>query len=146
MAGTTGLEPATSAVTGQRSNQLSYVPESGKQLGRKPPEPMISSVPGNRFAASSVSASHGAQLETGNHSNILSLSEVERTVQGWTHDICPAFRPVTLAERCYWERCAGLTIMVSCISMRPDPVSSFSFSIKVSILSWVSMNSIFNGR
>ena len=28
MAGTTGLEPATSAVTGQRSNQLSYVPKS----------------------------------------------------------------------------------------------------------------------
>ena len=28
MAGTTGLEPATSAVTGQRSNQLSYVPSS----------------------------------------------------------------------------------------------------------------------
>ncbi len=28
MAGTTGLEPATSAVTGQRSNQLSYVPYS----------------------------------------------------------------------------------------------------------------------
>ena len=28
MAGTTGLEPATSAVTGQRSNQLSYVPTS----------------------------------------------------------------------------------------------------------------------
>ena len=28
MAGTTGLEPATSAVTGQRSNQLNYVPHA----------------------------------------------------------------------------------------------------------------------
>jgi hypothetical protein len=28
MAGTTGLEPAASAVTGQRSNQLNYVPAS----------------------------------------------------------------------------------------------------------------------
>jgi hypothetical protein len=28
MAGTTGLEPATSAVTGQHSNQLNYVPTS----------------------------------------------------------------------------------------------------------------------
>src|SRR6478672_8560315 len=28
MAGTTGLEPAASAVTGQRSNQLNYVPGS----------------------------------------------------------------------------------------------------------------------
>ena len=27
MAGTTGLEPAASAVTGQRSNQLNYVPQ-----------------------------------------------------------------------------------------------------------------------
>ena len=29
MAGTTGLEPAASAVTGQRSNQLNYVPAEG---------------------------------------------------------------------------------------------------------------------
>ena len=28
MAGTTGLEPAASAVTGQRSNQLNYVPKA----------------------------------------------------------------------------------------------------------------------
>ncbi len=34
MAGTTGLEPATSDVTGRRSNQLNYVPASL----RKPPE------------------------------------------------------------------------------------------------------------
>jgi hypothetical protein len=32
MAGTTGLEPATSAVTGQRSNQLSYVPSAISRL------------------------------------------------------------------------------------------------------------------
>ena len=29
LAGTTGLEPAASAVTGQRSNQLNYVPAVG---------------------------------------------------------------------------------------------------------------------
>ena len=34
MAGTTGLEPATSAVTGQRSNQLSYVPKYVVRLGK----------------------------------------------------------------------------------------------------------------
>jgi hypothetical protein len=32
LAGTTGLEPATSAVTGQRSNQLNYVPRDTKQI------------------------------------------------------------------------------------------------------------------
>ncbi len=33
MAGVTGLEPATSAVTGQRSNQLSYTPICFISLG-----------------------------------------------------------------------------------------------------------------
>jgi hypothetical protein len=32
MAGTTGLEPATSAVTGQRSNQLNYVPSAKSKV------------------------------------------------------------------------------------------------------------------
>jgi hypothetical protein len=32
MAGTTRLELATSAVTGQRSNQLNYVPAEGKTV------------------------------------------------------------------------------------------------------------------
>lgn len=31
MAGAAGLEPVTSAVTGQRSNQLSYAPAKGSQ-------------------------------------------------------------------------------------------------------------------
>jgi hypothetical protein len=37
MAGTTGLEPAASAVTGQRSNQLNYVPtrQINKMLNRQ---------------------------------------------------------------------------------------------------------------
>jgi hypothetical protein len=33
MAGTTGLEPATSDVTGRRSNQLNYVPEVYNNVG-----------------------------------------------------------------------------------------------------------------
>ena len=37
VAGTTGLEPAASAVTGQRSNQLNYVPTlKNSGLGEKP--------------------------------------------------------------------------------------------------------------
>src|SRR5579884_3544907 len=34
-AGATGLEPATSGVTGRRSNQLSYAPFGGSQYGRE---------------------------------------------------------------------------------------------------------------
>jgi len=35
MAGVTGLEPATSGVTGRRSNQLSYTPEAAASRGRR---------------------------------------------------------------------------------------------------------------
>jgi hypothetical protein len=37
MTGATGLEPATSAVTGQRSNQLSYAPSSCLEGGWRTP-------------------------------------------------------------------------------------------------------------
>jgi hypothetical protein len=40
MAGTTGLEPATSAVTGQHSNQLNYVPTCSSATTL---EPMLNS-------------------------------------------------------------------------------------------------------
>ena len=36
MAGVAGLEPVTSAVTGQRSNQLSYTPAPGEEKVRNP--------------------------------------------------------------------------------------------------------------
>ena len=36
MAGAAGLEPVTSAVTGQRSNQLSYAPAIGSRTVREP--------------------------------------------------------------------------------------------------------------
>ncbi len=42
MAGTTGLEPATSAVTGQRSNQLNYVPFLPGLSGIAPDRPETS--------------------------------------------------------------------------------------------------------
>lgn len=35
MAGVAGLEPVTSAVTGQRSNQLSYTPAKGRGKVKK---------------------------------------------------------------------------------------------------------------
>ncbi len=35
MAGVAGLEPVTSAVTGQRSNQLSYTPAKGTEKIKK---------------------------------------------------------------------------------------------------------------
>ena len=38
MAGAAGLEPVTSAVTGQRSNQLSYAPAAGERESRKCPK------------------------------------------------------------------------------------------------------------
>jgi hypothetical protein len=40
MAGVAGLEPVTSAVTGQRSNQLSYTPAKGRRTLRKRPVPV----------------------------------------------------------------------------------------------------------
>ena len=49
MAGTTGLEPAASAVTGQRSNQLNYVPSLFSYRCWKPAY-LLAFLTFNRFA------------------------------------------------------------------------------------------------
>src|SRR5579863_3138082 len=56
MAGTTGLEPATSAVTGQRSNQLNYVPTPNMRArrGRR----MLSIQLTTRLSATSAGSKH----------------------------------------------------------------------------------------
>jgi hypothetical protein len=47
MAGATGLEPATSGVTGRRSNQLSYAPAALiRGVGYYPATPGVSSLAG----------------------------------------------------------------------------------------------------
>ena len=72
MAGTTGLEPAASAVTGQRSNQLNYVPNLFSYLYRKPAS-LVAFLRFNRFACiacfnpvepnSEVNGHHGHQAQ-----------------------------------------------------------------------------------
>ena len=54
MAGTTGLEPAASAVTGQRSNQLNYVPTLFSYRYWKPAY-LLAFLTFNRFACVALS-------------------------------------------------------------------------------------------
>ena len=65
LAGATGLEPATSGVTGRHSNQLSYAPAGGiparlaarrQELSERPCQVKDLSEPGHRKAPSSVEA------------------------------------------------------------------------------------------
>ena len=62
MAGVTGLEPATSGVTGQRSNQLSYTPEPHVQArqGHRTVQ-AIKSSGRKRIAAKFLPSSNDAQ-------------------------------------------------------------------------------------
>ena len=72
MAGTTGLEPAASAVTGQRSNQLNYVPSLFSYRYWKPAY-LLAFLTFNRFACialfnpvepnSEVNGHHGHQAK-----------------------------------------------------------------------------------
>jgi hypothetical protein len=71
MAGTTGLEPATSAVTGQRSNQLSYVPKivfsnlAGCHIESSASHLLLFSLVSYRFAGlDSISGHFGHQVDT----------------------------------------------------------------------------------
>ena len=73
MAGTTRLELATSAVTGQRSNQLNYVPNLFSYLYRKPGY-LLAFLRFNRFACvahfnpiepnTEVNGHHGRQAKS----------------------------------------------------------------------------------
>jgi hypothetical protein len=73
MAGTTGLEPAASAVTGQRSNQLNYVPSLFSYRYWKPAY-LLAFLTFNRFAYiaqfnpvepnSEVNGHHGHQIKS----------------------------------------------------------------------------------
>src|SRR6185437_3406981 len=76
MAGTTGLEPATSAVTGQRSNQLSYVPKLHDQLGLNPLELTYCSGPFPEFQGSTCGAA-GFSLRMRGARNRESRQQVE---------------------------------------------------------------------
>ena len=122
MAGTTGLEPATSAVTGQRSNQLSYVPRSffNNRDG---------SFAGNLSARTYC-------FSCPESASVLGTIPTRSPHRGNT---------LSLPDQCF-DVSAGFTTIVSCISMSPVPASTFSFSINCSTFSGVSMNSTFSGR
>ena len=77
MAGTKVLEPATSAVTGQRSNQLSYVPRQNLAIGIGPTEEIRVPVSLRRLTAPGrIRTRAGGMRFTA--STILSVSESHR--------------------------------------------------------------------
>src|ERR1700678_4762818 len=92
MAGTTGLEPAASAVTGQRSNQLNYVPTLFSYLYRKP-ACLVAFLRFNRFACINRPVPHSVDSRTGHTA------------------VCPAWSSVfsTRAEAVGAENCGAAT-------------------------------------
>jgi hypothetical protein len=87
MAGTTGLEPAASAVTGQRSNQLNYVPSLFSYPCRKP-ACLVAFLRFNRFACvacfnpiepnSEVNGHHGHQAKSPSKSVLQANTNAEQ--------------------------------------------------------------------
>src|ERR1700727_3873638 len=104
MAGTTGLEPAASAVTVQRSNRLNYVPNLFSYLYRKPVY-LVAFLRFTRFACvacfnlvepnSDVNGHHGHRLTT------FSCPEIRMT-----------FGERVVAESC--DRSALLAVLAAC--------------------------------
>jgi hypothetical protein len=83
MAGTTGLEPAASAVTGQRSNQLNYVPTRQNRWDEKSGTGEDFTVrisqlaTGNILTASSGTGKCGRNKEAEGRSQRIVLNEVD---------------------------------------------------------------------
>jgi hypothetical protein len=77
MAGTTGLEPATSAVTGQRSNQLSYVPKITHR---------------RRFGSGFRPFGHQRETRTSNATTEISLSDSNKMLVLMAQDAKQMFR------------------------------------------------------
>ena len=68
MAGTTGLEPATSDVTGRRSNQLSYVPAL--------PQPLQINIAAGLFTTPTSNYCGGAAAGGGASSNSVKFTSI----------------------------------------------------------------------
>src|SRR4051812_19487907 len=83
MAGTTGLEPPASAVTGERSNQLNYVPTPQKRWDEKTRTGEDFTVrisqlaTGNILTASSGTGKCGRNKEAEGRSQRIDLNEVD---------------------------------------------------------------------
>ncbi len=102
MAGVTGLEPATSGVTGRRSNQLSYTPEAAASRGRRVEWP----------------------VDTAPH-----LSSQARAIR--FHDTCAKLPAQTLTIPCATRRCGHVSSFGARGAPSPVPLASGHHGVRL---------------